>query len=118
MKIYLYILIILTASFVFQSNDSFACGDTSTEITEGKKSCCSEQSNDEKNDCENCSDDDCGGGCGSSSCKCTHSVSVPLFKTIEFKVNHNFNTSKKCWNFNQNPPKPVYLSIWKPPNIA
>ena len=120
-KSYIHLLIILIALFGFQTNEGFACGNTS-EITalecgesNQNKDCCNNHS--ESEGCEDCGGD-CGGDCGDSSCQCTHLASIPFLNDAKLKVSHNFNAVQKFWNFDLNVPKPIYLAIWAPPKIS
>ena len=121
MKYYIHLLILLIASFVFQTNEGFACGDTSNEtaVECGKsnqnKSCCNNQS--ENEGCKDC-DGDCGGDCGDSSCQCSHLASIPFLNDTKWNVSHHLNAVQKFWNFDQNIPQPIYLPIWSLPKIS
>lgn len=121
MRSYIHILIVFIVSFAFQANDGFACGNASNETTtacaKSGKSCCESDSETKKDNCTNCGDD-CGGNCGNSSCQCAHSASAPFLELRVLEIVHNFDTLQNCWNYIQNPPKPIYLAIWTPPKIA
>lgn len=124
MKMRQYILIIFIASFVLFANEGFVFGSNS--MATSTKSCCLKK---EKSSCsiakkitqKSCchaplgENDDCGGDCGDSACHCSSSVNMPFIETATFETTQYFYIPKQIWNFAQNPPKPVYLSIWKPP---
>jgi hypothetical protein len=120
-KKYFPILLVVIATVVFHTSNGFACGNTSEQTTidckKSHKSCCYNHS-----DTENVSDEDCGGDCGgnsgNSSCHCTNSVNVLFLNLVTFKISHYCNTAQKLWHYNQNLPRPIYLTIWTPPKIS
>lgn len=62
----------------------------------------------------------CGHTCDGSGCSCAHGSSVFALKTHQVALisKNVFVTSQaNAWFFKESTPKPVYLSLWMPPNI-
>lgn len=127
MKMSQYILMVFIASFVLFANDGFACGSNSTttatkscSFKKAKSSCTTAKKLTQKPCCHAPLDkeDGCGGDCGDSACHCSPSVNMPFVEAATLEITQYVYIPKQVWNFAQNPLKPVYLPIWKPPNIA
>ncbi len=118
---YILKLIVFIALFVFQTNNGVACGNSSNQIELGgkdyNKNMCISHLDTKNDNCKDCQGD-CGGDCGNSSCHCTNSTSVSFIVLGAAKVDHNFYTAQKFWNYNQNLYKRIYLAIWTPPKIG
>ena len=82
-----------------------------------KKACCARHRNHKPGD----NDKKCSHSCNESGCDCAHSVPVFALKVqptglLQKPVAEFDNTTS--WFFQQATPKPVYLSLWMPPNIS
>ena len=122
MKNLFYILIIFL--IVIPTSKAMACGNSSkkpdiqqtscnhkNEKKSEKKSCCNSEKKGDNHDCK--------GDCNNTNCHCPISTNVPL------PVNnfiHFFTTlivaEDTNWDYVQNRPISVYLSIWQPPKIS
>lgn len=82
-----------------------------------KKACCARHRNHKSDD----SNTKCSHSCNESGCDCAHSVPIFALKVqpaglLQKPVAEFDNTTS--WFFQQASPKPVYLSLWIPPNIS
>ncbi len=82
-----------------------------------KKACCTRHWNHKPGD----NNKTCGHSCNESGCDCAHSVPVFALKVQPAGLIQNSLTAvdnSTSWFFQQVSPKPVYLSLWMPPNIG
>ena len=116
------ILIFFLILLVIPTSTVFACGNSSEKEKTEKVSCEKQDQHSEKKSC--CDkgekdDDGCGGDCDNTSCHCPSSVnSTVSFKDFQLELSNNFKLLVNEWNYVQNKPKAVYLSIWQPPKIS
>lgn len=123
MKGYVFTLLTLTCLLVLPAGNSYACGkkhiphQKEIKYTYNKKICFG-GSDDYQTHCGK--KKKCGHSCNGCGCDCAHSSSMFALKTHQtgllqkpvFLINQT-----RSWFFKESAPKPVYLSLWMPPNI-
>ena len=123
MKGLVFILLILAAQFI-GVGVGFACGKKHATLVKSvlhtvshRKACCSRHRH--HGSCN--SSKQCDHNCSQSGCDCAHSVNPVALKaqpTILVDQLLGIIDETTRWFFQQPAPKPVYLSLWEPPNIS
>ncbi len=122
MRGFTFILFTLICLLVLPLGNSYACSKHSSNTTPvkvvfSKKKCCDQH----KQQKHGSTKKTCGHNCNGSTCKCVHLTSVFALKThsMELRQLHHFEVSRmNAWFFKEATPKPVYLTLWMPPNIT
>lgn len=122
MKEFVLLLLMMTCLLVLPAGNSYACGSkhkiSKTEIKHSshKKDFCV-TSDHQKSGAKKKM---CGHNCDGSGCSCVHGSSVFALKTHQVALickNVFVISQANSWFFKESTPKPVYLSLWMPPNI-
>lgn len=110
------LLLVFPTSTVLAYGNSFKTPETENHICSSqdthceKKSCCDNDHNDDKG---------CSGPCNNNYCHFPSSVSIPFYINDSEQANTAYMYALKVdYNYIQNTPKSVYLSIWQPPEIS
>ncbi len=116
-------LLLMACLLVIPVSSTVACGSKKAghkkemKAKEHKKMCCDRHADQKKGN----KSIPCDHNCNQSGCDCGHAV--PVFA---LKAQPSFSLQKKeyvtplklHWFFIQMAPKPVYLSLWMPPNLS
>lgn len=123
MKGFVLMLLIMTHLLALSASNSYACGSkhkiSKTEIkhTGNKKVYCNASDHQRSGSKKKM----CGHNCDGSGCSCAHGSSVFALKTHQVALiskNVFVISQANSWFFKESTPKPVYLSLWMPPNIS
>ncbi len=124
MRGYVFRLLMMTCLLVLPVGYSYACGTkhscvkTETKHASNKKTCCDRPNHHQKHGGKK---EMCEHNGSSSGCDCAHSASVFALNTPQTGLLQNpvFTISQaNVWFYKDSTPKPVYLSLWMPPNIS
>lgn len=124
------LLLLMTICLLLPAGASLACGSkhipakkelrhmaAHKHVATHKKACCIRHRNHRSGD----SDNKCSHSCNESGCDCAHSLPVFALKvqpTGLIKKTLAVVDNSTSWFFQETSPKPVYLSLWMPPNIG
>jgi hypothetical protein len=123
MKGLVLMLLMMTCLLVLPVGASYACGSkhkiSKTEIkhTGNKKVYCNASDHPKSGSKKKM----CGHSCDGSGCSCAHGSSVFALKTLPALLIQKtvfILSQANSWFFKESSPKPVYLSLWMPPNIS
>lgn len=113
----------MTFLLVLPAGNSYACGSkhkiSKTEIKPitPKKAYCTASDHQKSGSKKKM----CGHSCDGSGCTCAHGSSVFALKThgaVLLQKPVFIIAQANSWFFKESTPKPVYLSLWMPPNIS
>jgi hypothetical protein len=123
MKGFVLMLLMMNYLLALPVGNSYACGSkhkiskTGIKHTGNKKVYCNASDHPKSGSKKKM----CGHSCDGSGCSCAHGSSVFALKTIPAILIQKtvFIVSQaNSWFFKESTPKPVYLSLWMPPNIS